>query len=337
MKILFLTPRYAPHLGGVEKHVEEVTRRLQKRHDICIVTEQSDPSSPFCEKKDDVEIHRIPQQSRISRKIFLWWWFVRHFSLIFSADIIHIHDVFFWVLPFRWLLFWKRFFITFHGYEAPGPPTLRQIFWHQFAELSTEKNICVGDFHQQVYGVTPTFVTYGGLDEDEKKHASKKPNSLVFVGRLAEDTGIYTYCQAASVLPSSYTFDIYGDGPLRPVCEKLVEHAGAKIRFHGFVPDAAKFFPNYESVLSSQYLSMLNGLAAGAHVIAVADSEIKKIYLEETPFVQWIVVAQSPSEMYQEIIQKHETQKHGRDWAAAQTWEKGAETYEQLWRSEADE
>ena len=148
---------YWPHVGGVEKHVEKICDILSKNHQIVIVCEKHDPKLPDFEKKRGVEIYRIGETGKFG----IWKWWFQHLNLLRDADIIHIHDVFFWFLPFR-LPFWsKKTFMTFHGYEGFEAPNWKQIFWHKLAAWLTKGNICIGDFHKKWYGVKPDFVSYG--------------------------------------------------------------------------------------------------------------------------------------------------------------------------------
>lgn len=159
MKILFMARLYWPHVGGVEKHVEKITDILSKKHQITIVCEKHDPLLPDFEQKRGVRIYRISG----SDKWTIWKWWLGHLDLFTQAEIIHIHDVFFWFLPFRLPYWYKKVFITFHGYEGSDPPTGRQVFWHWLAAFLTKGNICIGDFHRKWYGVKPDFVSYGAV------------------------------------------------------------------------------------------------------------------------------------------------------------------------------
>ena len=157
MKVLMMCRLYWPHVGGVEKHVQKITDILSKKHQITIVCEKHDPKLPDYEVNRGVAIYRIGGEG----KLFIWKWWFRHLNLINDADIIHIHDVFFWFLPFR-LPYWsKKVFMTFHGYEGVSAPNWKQILWHKLAAWLTRGNICIGDFHKKWYGVKPDFVSYG--------------------------------------------------------------------------------------------------------------------------------------------------------------------------------
>lgn len=140
MKILFLARYKWPRVGGVEKHVEMLSRELITRgHVIKILTEKE-------VGEDKWEIWRNIWKYK---ELFDW------------AEVVHIHDVFFWVLFLRIYYWHKKFFMTFHGYEGADAPKLKQIIWHKIGELMTNGNICIGDFHRKWYGVKSTFVSYG--------------------------------------------------------------------------------------------------------------------------------------------------------------------------------
>ena len=157
MNILFLTRLYWPHVGGVEKHVEKISEILKKKHEITIVCEKHDPKLSDFESRQGISIYRIPS----SDKWVIWKWWLGHLQLIKQADIIHIHDVFFWFLPFRLPYWTKKVYITFHGWEGVCPIPFKNILWRKLAEKLTRGNICVGDFISKWYGTKPDFVTYG--------------------------------------------------------------------------------------------------------------------------------------------------------------------------------
>ncbi len=166
MKVLFMSRLYYPHIGGVEKHVEKISDILSKKHEITIVSERHEPKLPEYEKRGRVKIFRIPLPDRVGEKSKKWWiwkWWLAHLQIIKQSDIIHIHDVFFWFLPFRLPYWHKKVYMTFHGYEGTDAPGIKQILWHQMAAKLTRGNICIGDFHQKWYKVMPDVVSYGAV------------------------------------------------------------------------------------------------------------------------------------------------------------------------------
>lgn len=332
IKVLFLARRYAPHIGGVETHVAQVSAVLQIENcEVTVVTEQDDPHQLQLEKINEVTIWRIPLTHQQTNKFQIWIWIARHFSLFLGADVIHVHDVFFWILPIYVLLRLggKKIFITFHGYEAPGPLTHSQILWHRLAAWLSDGNICVGGFHRKYYGVKPTITTYGGVSEHIVTQSLKK-KGVAFVGRLAQDTGILAYLDAIRLLPQH--LDVIGDGELREKCQNIVRKNNLDVSLHGFVANATDTFQVGQIVFSSQYLTILAALSKGCAVISYVDTSIKNDYLVMTPFKNWITIAHSSEEIAAAVLNPKVTSAAAIDWAQKQTWQKLAAEYTHLWK-----
>jgi glycosyltransferase involved in cell wall biosynthesis len=338
MKIVFLAKRYFPHVGGVETHLGHIAQLLvEKGHQITIVTESHQENLAFQENIDGVQIYRIPLERGQTNKFAIWSWVVSHISLFFEADIIHIHDVFFWVLPFYPILFWKKIFMTFHGYEPPQP-TEKQKRWHQVAAFLTKGNICIGGFHQKWYGVKPTIVSYGGVESMAAIGSDRtlKKKSAIFVGRLAEDTSILKYLEALQILKEKnieIKLDVFGDGELREESENFVLKHNLSVKFYGFIPNAGKKMVEYSFAFTSQYLSLLEALQNHCSIISFAENELKNDYLTLTPFSKWITIAHSPKEIAEAVEQKKILPNEAVKWANEQTWEELANQYETLWSS----
>jgi len=49
MKILFVSTRFAPHVGGVESMLKELSAELSKENSVCVLTSLNESSikSPF--------------------------------------------------------------------------------------------------------------------------------------------------------------------------------------------------------------------------------------------------------------------------------------------------
>lgn len=339
MKVLFLARLYAPHIGGVEAHLKEVSQILsQKNIQVTIVTERYDRSLPAKEVMNGVRIWRISLPKSQTSKWFIWWWVIRHPFLFLNSDIIHVHDVFFWILPIypTLRLFRKKIFMTFHGYEAPGPLTKKQIWWHRLAARLSRGNICVGNFHKKYYGIRSDITTYGGVSAN-LNHQIKKLNSnkIAFVGRLANDTGILEYLSAMDLLAKknqTFHLDVFGDGDLHQQCQSFIDEHHLDVTLHGFVENASLRLTNYPIVFASQYLAILEAMSQGCAVVSYFDTPIKKDYLELTPFKEWITVTRSVQEIADAVQIPKLMNKHGVGWSKKQTWEKLSNEYLDLWK-----
>src|SRR3989344_872420 len=116
MKIVFLARRFYPDIGGVEKHVYEISKRLIKKgHKVTVITQSEGDKDEL----DGIRIVRIDKASKnSSEKLHIWKWMLSNRKLFTEANVVHSHDVFFWYLPLKLLFPSKKSFITFHGYET---------------------------------------------------------------------------------------------------------------------------------------------------------------------------------------------------------------------------
>ncbi len=156
MNVLFLTRLYKPHIGGVERHVEGICRVLAKRHEIKIITEKYEKEQKDYGEIEGIEVYRMPK----GNKWQIWQWMRKNKYLLDWADVIHAHDVYFWIIPYR-LFNNKRTFVTFHGWEGQYPIIVKSRIVRKVSEWLARGNICVGDFIAKWYGTRPSIVTYG--------------------------------------------------------------------------------------------------------------------------------------------------------------------------------
>jgi glycosyltransferase involved in cell wall biosynthesis len=340
MKIVFFARRFYPLIGGVEKHVLELSRNLTKKgHQVIVITENT-PKFPQFEKLENTKIEII----RIStghdnwfKKIRIWKSLWEKRTIISSADIIHCHDVFFWYLPFRFLFPNKKVFITFHGYES-YPISKKAVMVRKASELLSTGNICIGDFIKKWYGTKPTYISYGAVDVDLNKQKLKskiKNESAVFVGRLDEQTGILTYVDAVSLIKKKYPKFIMtavGDGAYKKRIAK-------GITVTGFKKNPEVFLTNAHFAFVSRYLAILEALVIKKLVFAVYDNPVKEDYLKMAPFAKYIIVAGSAKELYQKILyylnHPQEEKKlidKGFQWGKQQSWENMTNLYLNLWK-----
>ena len=159
MKILFLTRLYKPHIGGVERHVEGICRVLSRKHQIKIITEKYEGDQRDLEKIDGIDVYRM----KASGKREIWKWMKKNKYLLDWADVIHAHDVYFWIMPYRLRHPKKKTFVTFHGWEGIYPIPLKNKLVIKISEWLADGNICVGDFVSKWYSTRPDIVTYGAV------------------------------------------------------------------------------------------------------------------------------------------------------------------------------
>jgi len=339
MKILFFSRLFYPHIGGVEKHVMELSKVLTKKgHTVTVITEAQE-DTPLIEQKNGIYIYRIFAGKDEWYKKFRIWvelWKLRR--LIKEADVVHCHDVFFWYLPFRVLYLQKPVYTTFHGYES-YPVSPKAILIRKISEILCLGNICIGEFIKKWYGTRPTFILYGGVDtlkiaSRSRENDRRDKRSGVFIGRLNEQTGILTYIRGFYLIEQKYPdfqLIVVGDGKYRKYIKR-------RIRVLGWRKDPEKYLVKYRFACVSGYLSILEALATKRLVFAVYDNPLKKDYLEMTPFSDYIIIVKDEFELAEQILYflnhpKEEKQlvNAGYTWVKRQTWEMVANRYLTLW------
>ncbi|HSA84443.1 MAG TPA: glycosyltransferase family 4 protein [Patescibacteria group bacterium] len=336
MRILFLCRRFYPDIGGVEKHVWEISLRLAKSgHKVMIVTQSQNLQREVVLK--NITIVRIPKN--VQTKFQLWKWFWQNRYIIEDADIIHCHDVFYWYLPFRFIYPRKHVFTTFHGYES-YPIKKKAIIVRKLSELLSFGNICVGDFIKKWYYTKPTVVSYGAVDSSQFKTKTQKKKifkeSALFFGRLDVQTGIQTYNKAFEILKKKYPkfrLLVVGDGKYR-------RFLANKIQVKGFQKNPEQYFENYRFAFVSRYLSILEAFAAKRLVFAVYDNPVKEDYLRMTPFAKYMIIAKTPAELARKVqffITHPDLEKklveQAYTWVKKQSWSGMVNIYLRLWKS----
>lgn len=289
MRILFLSQYKWPHLGGVELHVYKIGNILKEKGNILELVSGVDIGYP--------EIKYLGLLS-------IWLWFFKKRCLFKKAQIIHCHDVFVWCIPFYPLLRSKKVITTFHGWEERCPMTRMSIFQKRLAVRFSKKTIGVGKFLEKYLNVKFDLITYGASSQ-HKGPFKKNKNTIVYVGRLEENTGLLQFLKWLKVNGKGLKVEFCGDGNLRSECEKygLV---------HGFTkPD--KYYKTAGYCVPGGYLAALEALSYNCKLKLFWNNQIKEDYWKMSPFYKL----------------KGEELK---SWAKKQTWEKLANEYLDLYK-----
>ena len=350
-KVLFICRFYDPHKGGVETHIQKVVEQLlQKDYSITIITLQYAKDLQTLVTRDGITIIRIPLESnRLGNrfetfnkepKLFIWKWFIENRKLVAGFDIVHVHDVMWYIWPLIFL-YKLQAFITFHGYETKAPK-FRHVFHRKLNEYLALGSIGIGRFMQKWYKHTFTIVSYGAADRSipAKSQASSSAMSLVFVGRIEKDTGVKQYVGLINNLAKKVNIsaDFLGDGQLYKELKEESLSANSPLVLHGWVENTETYVAKADVVLSSSYLSILEAMQTKKLVVAVFDSEIKRDYLLSHPMRGNMIVGDDPDKIATTLLsltnrQKQEMVEQAYEWAKMQTWEKLTNQYIALWQN----
>ncbi len=329
--ILFISHYFYPHIGGVEKHIYEVSKKLLKHNcRVTVITEKYHQELLDVEYLEGIRILRFEFLKKRFLGLFdTWYKLYVNREYIREADIVHVHDVFIWYLPLRMLFFRKPIFATFHGWEGVYPIPFKNKFVRKLSVFLSKGNICVGEYIKKYYDISSDFISYGGVNAPNVT-TPKIEKSIVFVGRLAKDVGLQTLLEVCDLL-KTYNVEFCGDGDFRNECSK-------RGKVLGFVkPD--KYLSKSLICFASGYLSILEGLANKCLVVAVFDNPLRRDYILLSPFKRWLIYGDNPG-VISESIKNHlkesqlqRTIKESFAFAKSQTWQNVSDLYLQLWKN----
>ncbi len=336
MKILFLSQLYLPHIGGVEKHVCEISSILKsKGNEITILTSKFDKKLKYYDDFNGIKVVRFDYpKTKFVGLFFVWFFIFKNRYLIEQNDIVHIHDVFIWYFPFRFLYRKKKVFTTFHGYES-FPVKFRSKVIRRISEVLSNGSICIGDYLKKWYGHNPNFVSYGAVDLNEFTPVRvQKKYDGIFVGRLDLDTGIKNYISMIRILRKreiDFRMLVLGDGIYKNKAEKYSMTLG-------FVSNPQSYFKYSKFSFVSGYLSILESFACKKLVFSTYDNDLKRDSLFLSPFIDWIVVESDPKKIAEKVeyFSKNEDEARKRidqayKWVKNNSWLKLVDSYMELW------
>ncbi len=264
MKILFLTRRAWPEIGGVEKHIEEISKALRKKgHSVKIISEK------------DIKYPHI----KFLGLLFIWLWFWKNRRLFRTNELIHCHDVFIWYLPFRFLYPKKKVFTTIHGLEWDNPLNPVSLWQKRMSVKLSTGTIGVGKFLEKYLGIKFNLLIYGAFSMIRIIEKIKKEQRIVYIGRLEENTGLLKFLKEVKTKKTKSKIDFVGDGRLRGECQKYGT-------VHGFVKDVAPYLIKARYCVPGGYLAALEGLSYGCELKLYWSDKVKENYWKMSPFYQ---------------------------------------------------
>ncbi|PIR58752.1 MAG: hypothetical protein COU69_03755 [Candidatus Pacebacteria bacterium CG10_big_fil_rev_8_21_14_0_10_56_10] len=337
MKVIHLAPWYLPRIGGVETHVHSIAQEMKKDgHRVQVVTGQHQPGHRLEHTEQGIEVRRVPYQlfrtgSSIGEKsrfkLGLWQWILDHRHLFAQADVVHVHDVFWWLLPIFPQIA-SRTFVTFHGWEGvyPVPASNKLVRWAA-AQLA-RRSIHVGDWISEFYWDRPDAVTYGAPTIDRQPYGvSTRLGQYVFVGRLVKENELELYLKLMTSIKKDrpgVSVTWVGDGPFRPECERLGSVTG-------WSDDIAPQLARAEVVLASSYLSIWQALKLGKPVVSLYSQPLKRRYLETFPGYRYLVTGSRVADVRQQLSRLQINSATIKAFTRGFSWRQVAETYYQLW------
>lgn len=266
MKVLMLTDYFYPHIGGVEKVVFEISKRLLgKGCEVSVLTLNTGKAKNF-ETLRSIRIHRAAWSIDLTRVIGvqLTVSLSAPFKLLKAIktekpDVIHANNLFFFTTLLAVLLknMMKRPLVTtFHiGPISSGGVMnwLVSIYEKVISKRivsQSDKIIAISiavKNHAIFLGAAPSkvvvvpngvdseqFVPKLRTDENESARDDDDKIKVLFVGRLIFDKGVQCLIEAAPRILAknpNVEFVIVGEGPFERKLRKLAQHVGVMHAF----------------------------------------------------------------------------------------------------------
>jgi hypothetical protein len=251
MKILFIAKHKWPRVGGVERHLKATSSKLYALgYNITTISEE------------DIK----PPHTKYFGLLYIWYWLFKNRELITRSDLVHIHDVFIWYLPFRFLYPIKKVYITFHGWEGVYPIPLWNILNKKIANYLCNGSIAVGKYIEKYYKIKCNFIIHGAVTSLRQGYdrQAKIKNTIVWLGRQDRDTGYFEFL------------------------EWLEKHPKFKVKYVTNDPNPEKYLKTAEYCVPSGYLSYLESLNYGCKILTFANNPLKEDYWKEVKLLKTI-------------------------------------------------
>lgn len=289
LRVLLVTPRYAPWIGGVESHVQHLAAGLRG---LGVGLEVATTGGgPAVEVIDGVTVRRFAAFApggnyHISPELFR---FVRRSADRF--DIIHAHSYHSLTSLVAALGASRTQMVVTTHYHGVGHSAVRQALHVPYRPAArwmlnkAARLVCVSKSEERLLlEANPslagrTVVIPNGIDTAFfGAHSGEREEGLVLaVARLESYKRIDRLIEAVTHLPSEYHLLVAGTGPQQAELEMMAQQRGlaGRVRFAGALPDAAlreayRRAAVYVSLSSREAFGMtlLEAAASGCPVVA---------------------------------------------------------------------
>lgn len=288
MRLLMVSDYFHPFLlGGGERRMYELAKRLARRHEVHVVTRRLG-STPAYERHEDIHIHRVFTPSRQpALESFVDGFF---FMLAAFFKVLRLGK-FDWYAPHQFFPLvpaWAAAVIrripvdaTIHDVYAGGwieryglKGSLMALFERITLKLpydrvttvsvpTREKLLASGVLTGRIE-IIPNGVDLGAFNSVKMKK-SRKPR-IIYVGRLINYKHVDDLLKAFSELDLDAELWVVGDGPERGKLEQLAKELGVedKVSFTGFIDERRKL-----ELLKSSWALVLPSSTEGFGIVVV--------------------------------------------------------------------
>jgi len=313
--IIVFAHLYKPHIGGLEKYVENFYKN-QPQKKVLVITSWYDKKTLSREVDQNIEIQRIDTWEMVRGKYYIpSFKGLKQIISILKANKsseVHTHTRFYFTNFIATLLsqkYHQKHYHFEHGASFVKDDTVivRMIAWIFDHTLSgyilrhSKKVFPVSDgvreflqkhfFHLNL-GAT-IYNSYPFVGESFKQKSQPKSLKLLSVGRIIRSKGIYEIVDACTLLKESnisFTLTMIGDGSEMENLKRLIKDNGLEryITLKGLLPfeETQAEFQKYDIFLNPSYTeglptTVLEGLANSLFVVATDVGGTREIIPQE--------------------------------------------------------
>ena len=305
MEILQVCPDFYGEAGGISVHVQNISQRLARKHNVTVYATNYGARFPKYEVRNRVKVERFRCYAPGNAYFFSWEMLLRFRKVEF--DVVHGHGYHAFPLHLSTLAKGKKFIVTthFHGTgHSPFRSCLIRLL-KRFGERTlrkADKIIVVSEFERSLITryfkinsekviVIPNGVNFSEFSGLKRRNHDFR--SILFVGYLTSYKGAQYLVEVLPKLANDVVLEIVGNGPLKPFLEKRAKELNVydRIRFYHNLK-RRELLQKYADadlfVLLSRYeaysLVVAEALAAGTPCIVANTSALSEWVDNETCF-----------------------------------------------------
>jgi glycosyltransferase involved in cell wall biosynthesis len=255
VKILQITHRYAPDIGGIETHVQAISEQfVAQGHSVTVVAMSPGMRAAVETEENGVRIVRLPSIGfgpNYQFPIGLLRFIRRHAE---DFDVVHAHNYHASPLLLAALARPPTLVVTPHLNDRPHSRLAEYLhrpykLLGRWALHRADAIVCVSNAersHIQVdFGIASQkiHVVPNGVNPDAAMHPSardaREPALILYVGRLEAYKRVQRLIRSIAILPEPFHLVIVGDGPYRKTLQRQMSalRVERRVQFLGRISD----------------------------------------------------------------------------------------------------
>ena len=315
MKLCLVSPYYAPHIGGVETHVQELAKYMVDRgEDVTVLTSRYSRHQPRIERREGVKVRRVstlfltfrtPFMPAVHKEILKGDWDIVHshtpppFTAYFACTAANTKGI--------------PHVLTYHCDDEIPVPALGPVIVALYRESLGRYTLSHSDrvvtstpsyartsrlawrYEPEVIGAAVDVQRFSPMVDGTKVRSqlgippAEEAHMVLYVGRLEPHKGVEFLLEAVPMLRPSAHVVIVGRGPWREALEDSAKRLDVanRVTFAGAVPWPE--LPQYHRASDIFVLPSISRLEAFGIVGLEAMSSQKPVILSDIPGVRDVI------------------------------------------------